>query len=57
MLLWSVSAEFLPYALRLQEEHVGQFLMNLHPEFEPVRPALMNREISPDRETCSRGPL
>lgn len=26
--------------------------MNLHPEFEPVWAALMNREISPDRDTC-----
>ena len=53
MLLQSVSAEFLPRALRLQEElHVSPFLMNLCPEFEPVRAALMNREHSPDLDTC-----
>ena len=53
MLLQSVSAEFLPQALKLQEElHVSQFLMNLRPEFEPVCAALMNREISPDLDTC-----
>ncbi|XXG51957.1 hypothetical protein AAC387_Pa03g0404 [Persea americana] len=48
MLLHSVSTEFLPQALKLQEElHVSQFLMNLRSEFEPVRAALMNRENSP----------
>lgn len=53
MLLRSVCAEFLPQALQLQE-HVGQFLVNLHPEFEPVRAALMYREISPDLDTCGQ---
>lgn len=53
MLLHSISTEFLPHALKLQEEqHISQFLMNLPPEFEPVHAALMNREISTDLDTC-----
>eukprot|EP00268_Persea_americana_P025756 TRINITY_DN25109_c1_g1_i1.p1 TRINITY_DN25109_c1_g1~~TRINITY_DN25109_c1_g1_i1.p1 ORF type:complete len:194 (+),score=28.25 TRINITY_DN25109_c1_g1_i1:528-1109(+) len=48
MPLYSVSSEFLPQALKLKEElHISQFLMNLRPEFEPVRAALMNRENPP----------
>lgn len=44
---------FLPRALKLQEQlHVSQFPMDLHPEFEPVRAALMNREIPPNLDTC-----
>ena len=53
MLLQYVSAAFLPQALKLHEEqHVGQFLMNLRSEFEPIQAALMNREIYPDLDTC-----
>lgn len=53
MLLHSVIPYFLPQALKLQDElHISQFLMNLCPEFEPVRAALMNREISPNLDTC-----
>lgn len=56
MLLYYVSTEFLPHALKLQEElHVSQFLMNLCSEFEPVWAALMNRENSPGLDTCPRG--
>ena len=37
----------------LQEEsHISQFLMNLRPEFESVRFALMNREVSANLDTC-----
>ena len=46
-------SKFLPPALKLQEElHISQFVMKLNPEFEPVRAALMNRENSPDLDTC-----
>lgn len=55
MLLASVSLDFLPQALKLQEEaRISQFLMNLHSEFELVRSVLMNRKISPDLETSVR---
>ncbi|XXG90666.1 hypothetical protein AAC387_Pa12g2380 [Persea americana] len=48
--LWGVT---LPQALKLQEElHISQFLMNLCPEFEPFRAALMNQENSPNLDTC-----
>lgn len=53
MLLHSITSEFLPQALKLKEElHISQFLRNLRPELEPVRAALMNREASPDLDTC-----
>ena len=57
MVLDTVSTALRPEALKLQEEsHINQFLMNLRPEFESVRAALMNRETSPDLDTCSGGP-
>ena len=53
MLFQFVSTDFLPQALKLQgEQHVSQFLMNLRSEFEPIRAALMNREITLDLDTC-----
>eukprot|EP00268_Persea_americana_P042906 TRINITY_DN42998_c0_g1_i1.p1 TRINITY_DN42998_c0_g1~~TRINITY_DN42998_c0_g1_i1.p1 ORF type:complete len:254 (-),score=43.67 TRINITY_DN42998_c0_g1_i1:1786-2547(-) len=53
MLLNTVLSDFLPHALKLKEEsHVSHFLMSLRPEFESVQSALMNREISPDLDTC-----
>lgn len=40
-------------AKTLQDEsYIGQFLMNLSLEFEAVRAALMNREVSLDLDTC-----
>ena len=36
----------------LEESHTSQFLMNLHPEFESVQSALMNREVSPSFDIC-----
>lgn len=55
MLLHLISSEFLPQAPMLQEElHITQFLMNLHPEFEPVHAAFMNRENTPDLDTCAQ---
>lgn len=52
MLLHSVSSNFIPQALKLQEELcISQFLMNLHLEFEPDRASIMNRENSPDLNT------
>lgn len=35
-----------------EESHIKKFLMNLRPEFESVRSALMNREASLDLRTC-----
>ena len=53
MLIQTVSSGFLPEALKLQEEtHISQFLMNLRPEFESIRSALMNRENSANLDTC-----
>ena len=55
MLIQTVSSGFLSEALELQEEtHISQFLMNLRPEFESVRSALMNRENSANLDTCFR---
>ena len=52
MLLHSVSSNFIPQALKLQEELcISQFLMNLHLKFEPVQASIMNRENSPDLNT------
>lgn len=46
-------SEFLPQALKLQGElHISHVLMNLRLEFEPIRAEFMNREISPDLDTC-----
>ena len=46
MLLNTVPSNFLTHALKLQEEsHVSQLLMNLNPEFESVRGALMNWDL------------
>ena len=53
MLIQTVSSSFLSEALQLQEEtHISQFLMNLRPEFEYARSALMNRENSANLDTC-----
>ena len=53
MLIQTVSSGFLSEALKLQEEtHISQFLMNLRPEFESIRSALMNRENSANLDTC-----
>ena len=53
MIIQSVSAGFLSEALKLQEEtHISQFLMNLRPDFESVRSALMNREVTANLDTC-----
>lgn len=53
MLLHLITSEFLPQALKLKEElHISQFLRNLCPELEPVQATLMNREASPDLDTC-----
>lgn len=53
MLIQTVSPGFLSEALKLQEEtHISQFLMNLRPDFESVRSALMNRELSANLDTC-----
>ena len=53
MLIQIVSTGFLSEALKLQDEtHISQFLMNLRPEFESVRSALMNREQSAHLDTC-----
>ena len=48
-----MSTGFLAEALKLQEEtHISQFLMNLRPEFESVRSALMNKEVTANLDTC-----
>lgn len=53
IVLASVPKELITHAKNLHEKtHVNQFLMNLRPEFESVRAALMNRECSPTLETC-----
>ena len=53
MLIQTVSSGFLSKAFKLQEEtHISQFLMNLRPEFQSVRSALMNRENSANLDTC-----
>ena len=53
MIIHTVPSGFLFEALKLQEEtHISQFLMNLRPEFESIRSALMNREVSANLDTC-----
>lgn len=53
MLLTSISSNFHPQALKLQiESQMSQSPINRHPEFESIRNALMNQEISPDPDKC-----
>ena len=53
MIIQAVAQEAIKQVMKLQEEsHVSQFLMNLCPEFEAVRASIMNREPTPDLETC-----
>lgn len=53
MILENVSSTAHAEVIKVQEEsHISQFLMNLRPEFESVRAALMNRETSPHLDTC-----
>lgn len=53
MILETIPAEVHSHVIKIQEEsHSNQFLMNFRPEFESVRAALLNRETTPDLETC-----
>lgn len=53
MILETVPAEVHSHWINIQEEsHINQFLINFRPEFELVRAALLNRETTPDLETC-----
>ena len=53
IILATVKTEAKYEVQRIQEEsHISQFFMNLKPEFESVRSALMNKEVSPDLKNC-----
>lgn len=53
MILETIPAEVHSHVIKIQEEpRINQFLMNFHQEFESVRAALLNRETTPDLETC-----
>lgn len=53
MILADLPSALHTYVLQIQKQlHINQFLMNLSPEFEPVRAALMNQDPSSDIESC-----
>lgn len=53
MIIQAVPQDAIKQVLKLPEEsYVSLFLMNLCPEFEAVRASIMNREPTPDLETC-----
>lgn len=58
MILAFVPSESASHVLIVQQEaQISQFLINLMPEFKPVRADLMNREIPADSDTCVQGVL
>lgn len=53
LMLSTMALVSISYVIKVHEEsHISPFLMNLRPEFETVRVALMNLEASPDLYTC-----
>eukprot|EP00268_Persea_americana_P045371 TRINITY_DN4622_c0_g1_i1.p1 TRINITY_DN4622_c0_g1~~TRINITY_DN4622_c0_g1_i1.p1 ORF type:complete len:229 (+),score=31.44 TRINITY_DN4622_c0_g1_i1:829-1515(+) len=53
MILIDVPREANSFVIKIQKNaHISQFLMNLRPEFEYVRAALLNREVPPNLDTC-----